>query len=371
MAVISLEKVNKYYYSRRRLVHAVKDLDMEIKDGEFVSIVGPSGCGKSSTMRMIAGLEGITDGAIRFDGKVVNSMSPAERNVALAFESYALYQHMTVRENISFCLRNKKLSRQQIKEQVDWVTELLSIGNILELKPVSLSGGQQQLVSLARALVRKPSVTLLDEPISHLDSRSRKDISLAIRRVHRELGLTLIYVTHNQEEAFALADRIAVMNEGVLQQVGTREEILSKPANLFVAEFIGDPSMNIIRCRVVQDEGQPSLVAVHDARISFPVEPELALAITKDAIDEVFVGIRPIDLKPEKEDQSDVTIIGKVKTSEYLGEKRIVKLDNAGLQISMDTEPIVNVKPGDEVALSVNPRYLRYFNAKTGLRIGS
>jgi len=236
MAVISLEKVNKYYYSRRRLVHAVKDLDMEIKEGEFVSIVGPSGCGKSSTMRMIAGLEGITDGAIRFDGKVVNAMSPAERNVALAFESYALYQHMTVRENISFCLRNKKLSRQQIKEQVDWVTELLSIGNILELKPVSLSGGQQQLVSLARALVRNPSVTLLDEPISHLDSRSRKDISLAIRRVHRELGLTLIYVTHNQEEAFALADRIAVMNEGVLQQVGTREEILSKPANLFVAE---------------------------------------------------------------------------------------------------------------------------------------
>lgn len=370
MAVISLEKVDKYYYSRRRLVHAVNDLSMEIKDGEFVSIVGPSGCGKSSTMRMIAGLEGITTGVIKFDGKIVNAMSPAERNVALAFESYALYQHMTVEDNISFCLRGKRMSQENMKQQIDWVTDLLNIGDLLDQKPASLSGGQQQLVSLARALVRKPSVTLLDEPISHLDSRSRKEISLTIRKVHRELGLTLIYVTHNQEEALALADRIAVMDKGVLQQVGTREMILRKPANLFVADFIGDPSMNIIRCRVVQNEGQLFLVAIHDTRISFPAKPELASIMKKDTMDELLVGIRPIDLKPEKRDLSDVIITGKVKTCEYLGEKAIVKLDNAGLQISMDTEPSVNMKPGDEVALGVNPSYVHYFDAGTGLRVG-
>jgi len=320
---------------------------------------------------MIAGLEGITAGEIKFDGEIVNTMSPAERNVALAFESYALYQHMNVKDNISFCLHGRKLSSEEIQEKIDWVVDLLEIEELLSQKPGNLSGGQQQLVSLARALVRSPSVTLLDEPISHLDTRNRFEMELVIRKIHRELGLTIIYVTHNQEEALALADRIAVMDKGVLQQVGTRQNILNKPSNLFVADFIGDPSMNVLKCNLVRQDGRFHAKAIHNGNIDFPIAGELNSIIRKRAIDKIFVGIRPIDLKIKKQDDSDIVIKGKVQTYESLGEKAIAKVCDKNIEIFIDTEPNVNVRPGENIKLYVDPNIVHYFDIATGSRIDS
>jgi multiple sugar transport system ATP-binding protein len=276
---------------------------------------------------------------------------------------------MTVQDNISFCLFGRKLSSEKIKQQIEWVVELLNIEDLLNQKPGNLSGGQQQLVSLARALVRSPSVTLLDEPISHLDTRNRLEISLIIRKIHSELGLTIIYVTHNQEEALALADRIAVMDEGVIQQVDTRQTILNKPSNLFVADFVGDPSMNIIKCHVVKHNGRLSLEAIHNNNVCFPIMPEQASLIKENSIDELFVGIRPIDLRVKKQDESDIIIKGEVKTFESLGEKVIAKIDSGGMQISIDTEPNYVFRTGENVILNVNPNLLHYFDIQTGSRI--
>lgn len=365
MSSIKLTNVNKYYYSAGQLAHAVQNLSMDIADGEFVSIVGPSGCGKSSTMRMIAGLEGITSGTLEFDGKVVNKLQASERNTALSFESYALYQHMSVRENIGFCMKARGIKPDEIARRTDAIIDLFGIGSIAEQKPFGLSGGQQQLVSLARALVRKPSVALLDEPISHLDLRARQDVSMKIREIHNELGLTMIYVTHNQEEAFALADRIAVMDFGKLLQIGRREEILEDPHSMFVAEFVGEPSMNFIPCSVVSEDGNIKLVSKDETRLCFPFMQDPSVLIN-NKLDEVTVGIRPIHCRTEKPADDFIEIRGEVFLYELLGENSIIKIRSGKHEISADIDPEICPAIGETVSLYVSPQRLHYFDTKSG-----
>ena len=243
MAELRLEHIYKTYKGG---VEAVKDLNLTVENGEFLALLGPSGCGKTSTLRMIVGLEEITRGEMYIGSRLVNKLEPNQRNVALAFETYALYPPLPVRENIAFCLRAKNVPPAEINKRVQHVAEMLDITDILDRKPAELGGGEKQRVSLARALVRDPDVFLMDEPLSHLDAAQRAHMRVEFKRLHAQTGRTTILVTHDQLEAVAMAERIAVMNFGVLQQVGTFEEIYNHPANEFVAGFIGEPPMNFL-----------------------------------------------------------------------------------------------------------------------------
>ena len=245
MAEVRLENVNKIYKGN---VHAVNDLNLTIESGEFLALLGPSGCGKTSTLRMVVGLEEISSGAIYIGGQRVNELEPKDRNVALAFETYALYPPLTIRDNIAFCLRARNIPKPEIRQRVDEVARILDITGILDRKPAELGGGQKQRVSLARALVREPDVFLLDEPLSHLDAAQRANMRSELKRLHARIGGTMILVTHDQLEALAMAERIAVMNFGLLQQVGSFDEIYNHPVNEFVAGFIGEPPMNFLPC---------------------------------------------------------------------------------------------------------------------------
>ena len=371
MASIRLEEVNKYYYSGKQLIHAVMDMNLTIQNGEIVSILGPSGCGKSSTMRMIAGLEQITEGNVYVDDVIVNNHTPAERNVALAFESYALYQHLTVKENISFCLKVKGCSVPEMEKQVSWISELLGIGPLLDHKPSGLSGGQQQLVSLARALIRQPSITLLDEPISHLDTKSRMAISLKIRQIHNETGLTMAYVTHNQEEALALADRIAVMNFGELQQVGPRIEILEKPKNVFVADFVGEPSINLLPCSVLPGDTEGLRLSSGDGSFSISLSRAQENLIKENNLDSVILGLRPIDLYDKSNDSISQKITGEVQYFEFLGETGIIKI-----KVGSETLIVAVVSPDfkgardDTVSLYFDIGKVHLFHPDTTVRLG-
>ncbi|MEM4563275.1 MAG: ABC transporter ATP-binding protein, partial [Thermofilum sp.] len=239
MVTVRLENVSKIF---RGGVEAVRDLNLEVKDGEFMVLLGPSGCGKTTTLLMIAGVYKPSKGYIYFDDKIVNDLEPKDRNIGMVFQSYALYPHMTVYENIAFPLRLKKLPKEEIDRRVREAASMLRIENLLDRRPSQLSGGQQQRVALARAIVKRPSLFLMDEPLSNLDAKIRVEVRAELKRLQRELGITTIYVTHDQAEAMSLADRIAVMNEGRLQQVGTPDELYYKPANTFVAGFIGAPA---------------------------------------------------------------------------------------------------------------------------------
>lgn len=252
MSRVDINHVWKIY--PRGNVAAVKDLTFTVNDKEFLAILGPSGCGKSSTLRMLAGLEDISRGEISFDGKVVNELGPAERNVALAFESYALYHRLTVYENIAFPLRARGMKKDAVHQKVTEIAGLFSLTPLLKKHPSSLAGGQQQRVSLARALIKQPKLTLLDEPISHMDQRVRAEMRAMIRYIHNEMGNTTVYVTHDQAEAVALCDRMAIMNRGELQQIGTVAEIWNHPANKFVAFFVGEPAMNFVSGRIEDNE---------------------------------------------------------------------------------------------------------------------
>ena len=255
MAEIILSHVSKRY-GKAHGPFAVKDLSLSIRDQEFMVLLGPSGCGKTSTLRMIAGLEKITGGTLSFDDKCVNDLPPQSRDIAMAFENYALYPTLAVRDNIEFPLKIRHWPQSRIDEKIAWVAQALQITDILQRKPIELSGGQQQRVSLARAIVREPRVFLFDEPLSHLDTKQRQVMRTLIKRLHSQLQRTMIYVTHDQNEAMSLADRIGIMHQGELQQVGTPEEILNEPANAFVAGFVGEPAMNILDAEIIgEDEG--------------------------------------------------------------------------------------------------------------------
>ncbi|MCR4401531.1 MAG: ABC transporter ATP-binding protein [Firmicutes bacterium] len=320
MSRVDINHVWKVY--PRATEAAVKDLTFTINHKEFLVILGPSGGGKSSTLRMLAGLEDITRGEIRFDGKVVNSLGPAERNVALAFESYALYQRLTVYENIAFPLRAKGMRQPEVHQKVTEIAERFGLSSVLKKHPSSLAGGQQQRVSLARALIRQPNLTLLDEPISHMDQRVRAEMRALIRHIHDTMGNTTAYVTHDQAEAIALCDRIAIINGGKLQQIGTIDEIWNRPANKFVAFFVGEPAMNFIT-GVIRDTRSVSIPTDQGARV-FKIAGEIGEAyVGRD----ITVGVRPQQITVAREGQGENTIPAKVRLIEFRGEITVLTMD--------------------------------------------
>ncbi|PTN44412.1 sn-glycerol-3-phosphate ABC transporter ATP-binding protein UgpC, partial [Achromobacter xylosoxidans] len=250
MATLSFRNVKKTYAGNVPVIHGI---DMDVKDGEFIVIVGPSGCGKSTLMRMVAGLETVTGGEIVIDDKVVNNLEPAERDIAMVFQNYALYPHMTVFENMAYGLKIRKFSKDEIKKRVDAAAQILELGHLLDRRPRALSGGQRQRVAMGRAIVREPKVFLFDEPLSNLDAKLRVAMRLEIMKLHRRLGTTSLYVTHDQVEAMTLAHRMIVMYQGVPEQIGTPMEVFEKPASTFVAGFIGSPPMNLMEVNVAGD----------------------------------------------------------------------------------------------------------------------
>ena len=289
MASISLTKVNKHYGS---LHHAVKDVDLEIADKEFVALVGPSGCGKSTTLRMIAGLEDISGGEIRIGGKVVNNLAPRDRDVAMVFQNYALYQHMSVYDNLAFGLRNKKVPEREIKAAIDRAAEILGLHELLKRRPRQLSGGQQQRVALGRCLVRNPLVFLFDEPLSNLDAKLRVQMRTEIKRVHQKVRTTTVYVTHDQVEAMTLADRVVVMNAGIIEQVGAPNELYHTPATKFVAGFIGSPAMNLVPCALEETAG--ALRVRLNESVALPVPAERTARYRPFVgRDRLLFGLRP------------------------------------------------------------------------------
>src|SRR6187397_2944980 len=251
MGQVVLEGINKFYDS----VHAVKDVNLQIRDKEFVVFVGPSGCGKTTTLRMIAGLEAISSGDISIDGNVVNDLAPMDRDIAMVFQNYALYPHMSVYDNMAFGLKMRKFEKAEIGKRVKEAADILGIGELLKRKPRQLSGGQRQRVALGRAIVRHPRVFLFDEPLSNLDAKLRVQMRVELKKLHLRLGTTAIYVTHDQVEAMTLGDRVVVMKDGVVQQVGEPLELYGRPANRFVASFIGSPAMNFAEVSVAQSNG--------------------------------------------------------------------------------------------------------------------
>jgi multiple sugar transport system ATP-binding protein len=296
MAKVLISKLVKDYKGpKKESIRAVHSIDLEVKDGEFMVLVGPSGCGKSTTLRMIAGLEDITDGEIRIDGNMVNDVAPKDRDIAMVFQNYALYPHMSVYDNMAFGLKLMKFSKEDIRERVDRAAQILGIGDLLERKPKALSGGQRQRIAVGRAIVRNPKVFLFDEPLSNLDAKMRVSMRAEISKLHSQLSSTMIYVTHDQVEAMTMGDRICVMKDGVIMQVADPLTIYNHPANLFVAGFIGSPPMNFLRGRLVGDGESLHFIDNDDSG------REVDIALTKDlslrAVDyrdrEVVLGVRP------------------------------------------------------------------------------
>jgi multiple sugar transport system ATP-binding protein len=319
MSKIDCKNIWKIYNGN---VIGVKDLTFTCNDKEFLAILGPSGSGKSSTLRMLAGLEEISKGEILFNGNVVNELGPAERNIALAFESYALYYRMSVYENIAFPLRAKGMSNKDVDKSVKEIAEVLNLESILKKRPAELAGGHQQRVSLARALVRKPNLTLLDEPLSHMDQRIRTEVRIQIRRIHEELGNTTIYVTHDQEEAISLCDRILILYDAELQQIGTVDEIYNKPVNKFVAFFVGEPGMNFIKCKVKSPESisLQTSKGKNIFRFTGAVDPKYVGS-------EITMGIRPQQIRMVGYGGQKSTMSGLVKIVEFQGDNDVLTVE--------------------------------------------
>jgi multiple sugar transport system ATP-binding protein len=360
VASVTLEKLWKKYGD----VEAVCGISLDIADGEFMSFLGPSGCGKSSTMRMIAGLEEITSGNIYFDGELVNKVRPRDRNVAMAFETYALYPTLNVYENLAFPLRAAKWSDADVDKRVREIARIMEITDLLDRSPAHLSGGQQQSVGLARALTRAPRVFLMDEPISHLDTRQRGRMRAYLKRLHIELGYTMIYVTHDQEEAMALADRVAVMDLGLIRQVGTPEEIFHNPADTFVAGFVGEPPMNFLECEYSQEEGR-HVLRHNDITIEMPSHSEAL--VQRGAISQrVTLGIRPfyIDIGLEKSARN--TIPAEVFVVEPLGDMTVVSVDVLETRLQIVTAPDFRAQPKQTLWLAFDPAHTLLFDAETG-----
>ncbi|MGQ9724789.1 MAG: sn-glycerol-3-phosphate ABC transporter ATP-binding protein UgpC [Tepidimonas sp.] len=337
MACVHFEQVVKRYEGAREPVAAIEGLSASIEDGEFVVIVGPSGCGKSTLLRLVAGLETVTSGTIRIGERVVNDLEPARRDIAMVFQNYALYPHMTVFDNMAYGLKLRGVPKEDIRRRVEQAAQILEIGHLLHRKPRQLSGGQRQRVAMGRAIVRQPQVFLFDEPLSNLDAKLRVQTRLEIQKLHRELGITSLFVTHDQVEAMTLAQRVMTMNAGRLEQFGTPEEIYHRPATTFVATFIGSPAMNLLR-------------DVPGAR------------------DGLLLGIRPEHLRVVNEGEGwPVT----VEAVELLGAERLIHGRTHGQPITVrvaESDPC-HPKPGDAVHVQPMPDRLHTFDPNTGRRI--
>lgn len=362
MADLNLKHINKTYPNG---FVAVKDFNLDIQDGEFVIFVGPSGCGKSTTLRMIAGLEDITGGDLVIDGKRVNDEEPKDRDIAMVFQSYALYPHMTVRKNMEFPLKIAKLPKNEIDARVDEAAKTLGLESLLDRKPKALSGGQRQRVAMGRAIVRHPKVLLMDEPLSNLDAKLRGQMRVEISRLHEKLGSTIVYVTHDQTEAMTLGDRIVVMSDGEVQQIDTPQNLYDSPVNKFVAGFIGAPQMNFIEA-TLKEKGEDVFVTIanHDVKLSADKAARLKKKGYKDG-QEVTVGIRPEDLGDAPEmlaKFADSTVEGHVDVYEMLGSTSNLYVNVNGQQITATVEPDTPVRVGDTIKLAFDNNKIHIFD---------
>ncbi|HHD80339.1 MAG TPA: sn-glycerol-3-phosphate ABC transporter ATP-binding protein UgpC [Campylobacterales bacterium] len=324
MSYIDIENIIKSYSSREQII---KSLSLAVQKGEFLVIVGPSGCGKSTLLRMIAGLEDIDDGVIKIEDKVINKISPADRDIAMVFQNYALYPHMNVYKNLSYGLKNRKVPKSVIEQKVQEIASLLQIEDLLFRKPSELSGGQRQRVAMGRAIIREPKVFLFDEPLSNLDAKLRQQMRLEIRKLHKKLNITSIYVTHDQIEAMTLADRIVVMNKGSIEQVGTPHEIYNNPQTLFVSKFMGTPPMNIFLSKIVDD--------------SIDFFGNLIKLNSKIDDDEVYVGIRAEDISLH-EGKDTIKLHIKIELIERLGRENLIYTTIDGSQLTLKTNDSIN-----------------------------
>jgi multiple sugar transport system ATP-binding protein len=356
MATVTFDHVWKKYGE----VVAVNDLNLEIHDGEFMVLVGPSGCGKTTSLRMIAGLEEISDGTLRIGEKVVNNVPPKDRDIAMVFQSYALYPHMTVRDNLAFGLKLRKTPKDQIEKRVQEAAAMLSLENLLSRKPRELSGGQRQRVALGRAIVREPAVFLMDEPLSNLDAKLRVQTRAEIARLHQRLKVTTVYVTHDQVEAMTMGQRIAVMSEARLQQVGTPQSLYDHPANRFVAGFIGSPSMNFVNLTVT---GSGDQVTLGNAAINLPL-PE-AFKGRLGPSGQVVMGIRPEHLTLSAAGPVG-SLNGTADVVEYLGNEELIHVNAGGQDIVAVIGSEHRVRPGDTMALQVPLDKVHLFDPETG-----
>ncbi len=341
MASLELRQVIKRFKS----IQVIHGIDLDIRDGEFVVFVGPSGCGKSTLLRMIAGLEETSGGEVVIDGEVMNEVHAAKRGLAMVFQSYALYPHMSVRKNLSFGLETMGAPRAEIKAKVDEAAEILQIGELLERRPGQLSGGQRQRVAIGRAIVREPRIFLFDEPLSNLDAELRMQMRVEINKLHRRLGATMIFVTHDQVEAMTLADRIVVLRQGIVEQVGTPLELYNEPANLFVAGFIGSPRMNFLKGRIAGGNGRNAQLALEGGQMlsaDFPDQPRPDTPVT--------VGIRPADLACVNAGEG--IIKGEVQVAEQLGGETFIYVALPGEgAVTVELKGQVPVQPGELLEL--------------------
>jgi multiple sugar transport system ATP-binding protein len=340
----------------------VKDVNLEIHDKEFVVLVGPSGCGKTTTLRMVAGLESITSGEVLIGETIVNDLAPMDRDIAMVFQNYALYPHMSVYDNMAFGLKMRKFSRDEIARRVKDAAEILDIGPYLNRKPRQLSGGQRQRVALGRAIVRHPQVFLFDEPLSNLDAKLRVQMRVELRKLHQRLGTTAIYVTHDQVEAMTLGDRVVVMKDGFVQQVGEPLELYNSPANRFVAGFIGSPAMNFATVRLGAANG--SVLAENEGiRLTLPKEAVARLAAHEGR--EVILGIRPEDLRLANGDDRGLALDAAVEVIEKLGSQILLDLKVGNGAMVAAVEPNVRVKVRDTLRLALNPERLHFFDPQS------
>ena len=370
MSLLKLENLFKMYHIKTKKKntkpndYAVNNLSLECEPGEFVALLGPSGCGKTTTLRMIAGLEDITDGKIYIAGEVVNDLHPKDRYIGLAFEDYALYPPLTVYENIAFNLRARGAKNDEVHSRVMEIAPLLQVEDLLDKRPVKLSGGQKQRVNIARALVRNPRLLLMDEPLSHLDGRMRQELRIEIKRLHHKIKCTSLYVTHDQLEAMSLADRIAIMDLGVLQQYGTPAEVYDDPANEFVAAFIGEPPMNLLKTTIIKNEGEFYFTFEgSDLRI---LVPERYYKIMSDGM-VVNMGVRPVDVFVGGEDSKGTPV--EVAVFENLGDERRIGVFVGSTLFMLITSDETRYKQGQHIKLDVRAEKTHLFDIDSGQRI--
>jgi multiple sugar transport system ATP-binding protein len=363
MADVALRDVVKKYDE----VEAVRQISLDIPDKEFIVLVGPSGCGKSTTLRMIAGLEEITGGDIFIDGEKVNDVPPKDRDIAMVFQNYALYPHMTVFENMSFGLRLRKVAKAEIRQRVQQAAGILDITELLERRPKQLSGGQRQRVAMGRAIVRNPKVFLFDEPLSNLDAKLRVQMRTEIKRVHQKVKTTTVYVTHDQVEAMTLADRVVVMNGGRIEQVGTPNDLYHHPRTRFVAGFIGSPAMNFVPCRLEQN-GVGLVVRVTD-RMAFPVPENRAARYRPAAGKELILGLRPEHLTEPRRELPDPRCEFTVTLDvvEPMGMETMVFFTINGTEICGRVDPPSAKGPGEPMKLYANLNHMHLIDPATNL----
>ena len=361
MAEIKLEHIHKRYENAEDF--AVTDFNLDVKDNEFIVFVGPSGCGKSTTLRMIAGLEEITEGDLYIDADVVNDVAPKDRDIAMVFQNYALYPHMTVFDNMAFGLKLRKMPKDEIKERVDHAAEMLGLSDLLDRKPAALSGGQRQRVALGRAVVRSPKVFLMDEPLSNLDAKLRVHMRTEIAKLHEELKTTMIYVTHDQTEAMTLADRIVIMDAGVIQQVGTPFDVYNSPNNAFVASFIGSPAMNLNE--VTYSNGRITGQGI-DLAVSEPTKK----ALDKNGYEgkKVIFGIRPEDIHSEQialEASPESVMETNITVAELTGAESILYIDVGGTEMVAVVDARDYHQAGETMEVAFNMNKAHFFDVET------